>query len=359
MIFEIFGSVVQPVQSQWEPQELELEDYLASRTEDSSNAVLFDAKIFGEQLLLLEQQVFTKQAKRADMIALDQSGNGVFIELKKRVAKQGVETQALQYLANYANMKGERFLSRFNHAKGAIDEFLGEYDINDLNRQSRIILVARSFDDSLFSMGEWLASQGVAFRCIQYFPFKVGDKKFLSFSVRFDRSREPLYQLSWEPRRPQYFWHNLGSLPGATNDTDHGGIDAWVQFHRQEGLLSASFSNEPGDAGDRILNSYVAKNTVIAYASGYGAVGWGVIESPSYSLVDRGYDRFSESGLHRHRLEGMRWMHFAPSVRKAVTAKELKENFNLAHPIQTKSRIKREQAEALIAEMKARFRLTP
>ena len=227
--------------------------------------------------------------------------------------------------------------------------------VNSLNQKSRIILVARSFDESVFSIGEWLASQGVAFRCIEYHPFTVENRTFLSFAVRFDRSREPLYQLALESRAPQFFWHNVGGSPVASSANDIDAQDAWWQHHLKERMISASFSNEPADAGDNILNSYVARDTVFAYASGFGAIGWGAVDSPNYDLVSMKYDKFAASGRHRHRLKGIRWQNAASSVRDAITAKELKERFGLNHPIQTKSRIRRDQAEALIAEMKTRF----
>lgn len=356
MIFEVNGESSRIPRTEWNPSELELEKYLICKSDGSSNADLFDESVFGESLLLLENQAATKQGKRADLVALDQHGNGVFIELKKHEAKQGVETQALQYLANYANLKGEAFLHRFKHAQEAIDQFLPDYDTSKFNSQSRIILVARSFDKSLFSMGEWLSSQGVAFRCIQYVPFKIADRTFLSFSVRFDRSKESLYQLSWEPRDPQFYWHNIAHSPIGLNDHDIDAEDQWWRHHREEGMISASFNNEPGDAGDRILNSYHAQDTVIAYASGYGAIGWGVVQTPTYRLVNPEYDRFSASGQLRHRLKGIQWQHVAVSVSDAIPANELKEKFGLNHPIQTRSKIRRDRAEALVREMAIRFR---
>lgn len=321
----------------------------------SDAAALFDENIFGEPLLLLGNQVATKQGKRADLIALDVHGNSVFIELKRHEAKRGIETQALQYLANYANLKGENFLNHFKHAKSAMEQFLIECDYRKLNRQSRIILVARSFDQSLFSMGEWLASQGVAFRCIQYIPIKIDNHRLLSFSIRFDRSKDPLYQLSFTPREPQFYWHNIAHSPLGSSPQDIEAENQWWHHHWSEGMVSASFTNEPGDAGDNLLNSYIPEDTVVAYASEYGAIGWGIVQSPNYQLVKPEYDRFSASGLFRHRLKGIQWMQVATSVSDAISARELKEKFGLSHPIQTKSRIRRDQAEDLIREMKTRF----
>jgi hypothetical protein len=359
MIFEVRKGGAEPIQSDWDPSELELEKYLISRAEGESNAALLDAKVFGEPLLLLKNQVSTKQHKRADIVALDEYGNGVFVELKRRQGVQGIETQALQYLANYSNLKGRRFLDYFG-AKEAIDSFLGDYDPQLLNAKSRIMLVARSFDDSVLSMGEWLASQGVAFRCIEYTPFEVGGRRFLTFSVRFDRSKDPLYQLSWDPSRaPQYFWHNIGLGSHATTGETGDLLERWWAHHLRQKMISASFNNERGDAGDKLLNSYVAKDSIIAYASGFGAIGWGVVDLPAYELVGRGHDEFSEGGKQLHRLGGVKWKNAVNSLKDAIGPRELKEKFGLSHPIQTKARIRREQAEGLISEMKNRFKAVP
>lgn len=356
MIFEVKGSTVESVPPDWGLAELELEKILMGGLEGEPSLLSLNENIFGEPILLLRRQALTKQGKRADLVGLDRQGNGVFIELKKEGARLGVETQALQYLANYANLRGQLFLAKFADSKPQIDQFLGEYDIDRLNRTSRIILLAQEFDNSLLSLGEWLAEQNVAFRCIQFRPFKIGVRTFLAFSIRFDRSRDPVYQLTWDPRAPKYFWHNIGPSPLAEKDRRVPTLNAWWQFLLAQGMVAASFANEPGDEGERILSSYVAKDKVIAYASGYGAIGWGTISSPTYELVPPGHDAFSKRGLHLHRLNGIIWHDAVDSVAGAIDAGEIRAKFGLSHPIQTKCGINQQGAEALITEMKNRFR---
>ncbi len=187
MIFRIekHGGI-ESYHSTWIPKELELEKYILPRSDLEER--LLEASVFGESLLLLDNQVRTRHAKRADILALDKAGNGVIIELKRQVGSLGVETQALQYLADFSISKGRDFLTRFCKRDDSLEErvlgFLGgDFKTEDINRHSRIMLVARSFDESLFSMGEWLSRSGVAFRCIEYTPFEIGHEKFLSFSV--------------------------------------------------------------------------------------------------------------------------------------------------------------------------------
>ena len=81
-----------------------------------------------------------------------------------------------------------------------------------------------------------------------------------------------------------------------------------------------------------------------------------MIDSPHYQLVERDHDVFAKSGRHRHRLRGVSWKAAAASLKYAIAPKELKENFGLAHPIQTKSKVQQQKAEALMKEMGHRFR---
>ncbi|PYI71845.1 MAG: hypothetical protein DMF08_07550 [Verrucomicrobia bacterium] len=156
---------------------------MSSTGEDSS---ILNEEIFKEPLLLLSSQVRTRLKKRADLLAIDRDGNGVVIELKRHHGSMGVDTQALQYLSDFSSHRGMGFLSRFKKGdEKSVEEvrgFLGDaVAIDDINKATRVILVARSFDETLYSMGEWLCSMGVAYRCIAYTPFNVGRKTFSAF----------------------------------------------------------------------------------------------------------------------------------------------------------------------------------
>lgn len=254
MIYQINPDTetIKAYKSTWMPKEVELERYLLP-SDDAEG--LLESAIFGESepesLLLLSNQIRTRQKKRADLLALDKAGNGVIIELKRDSGVLGVETQALQYLADFSAYQGQNFISRFskNRPKDIIKGFLGDnVREENINKQSRIILIARTFDPAVFSMGEWLSEKGVAFRCIEYSPFEIDNKRFLSFSVVFDRSRESRFPLIFQghAREPGHFWHNIGS-----DDND------WWHFLIKRGQISTGFDNRPGDQGERILRTYL------------------------------------------------------------------------------------------------------
>lgn len=201
----------------------------------------------------------------------------MIIELKRNAGRLGVETQALQYLADFANYRGKSFLRKFSGNPGVSEEtvlgFVGDKaNIDQLNARSRVILVARSFDETIFSLGEWLSSKGVAFRCISYLPVQVGEAQLLSFSIAFDRSPDALYPLTFSSaaREPGIYWHNIARAE-----------QSWWGFLVSHGQIPACFDNSPGDQGEKVLTKYVPSDIVVAYAKGYGALGWGVIENPN------------------------------------------------------------------------------
>jgi phage-related protein len=318
--------------------------------------------------LLIDNQTITKDKKRADILALDKLGNLVVIELKKDKAKVGVEMQALQYLADFSSEKGQKFIDKFKKLekdkKGfkepaiedAVKGFI-DVDIQEINKKQRIILIAQKFDNSLLSMGEWLSRQGVAFRCLEYNQLVINNKKFLSFSVYFDRSSEEIFKLRFDGKdssvlsrslyeTPQIYWHNIGLA-----DSE------WWEIGVNNKFIATSFDNAPGDRGETILKSYIKGDKVIAYAKGFGVVGWGVVKNPdSYKLVELSGKEDYAKGELRHRLD-IEW-ETSLKLEDGIKADELKKDFQIYPPVQTSSMIKSKvNAERLIEEINSKAKL--
>ncbi|MFA5920654.1 MAG: hypothetical protein WC856_05120 [Methylococcaceae bacterium] len=350
MLFEIDKNALSPYHSTWVPGELELEKYLITSADTEAPTLV--PSVFGEPLLLISNQVKTRAKKRADILALDRGGNGVIVELKRDKGSLGVETQALQYLADFSNYKGHNFIKRFskdsNNLEDNILSFMGGNPrLEDINKNSRIILVARSFDPTVYSMGEWLSDKGVSFRCIEYTPLDVDSRRFLSFSVAFDRSPESIFPLSFSSsaREPGIFWHNIAR---ANNE--------WWNFLVQEGQIPACFDDEPGDQGERILTSYISGDKIVAYAKGHGAVGWGVIEKPeSYKLIETGCsgDRLHGECLHRLTIN---WKATADDLSEGIKPDVIREQFEIYHPLSTSVAIDTKKGLKLLNKLTEKFK---
>jgi hypothetical protein len=44
----------------------------------------------------------------------------------------------------------------------------------------------------------------------------------------------------------------------------------------QTGQIATGFDGQPGDQGEKILRNYIQGDTIVAYATKHGAIGWGV-----------------------------------------------------------------------------------
>lgn len=335
--------------SSWKPKELEIENLIVS-TAKAENTSELNYEIFGENLLFLDNQIKTHDNTRTDIIAIDENGALVIIELKKDEGKLGVEMQALQYLSAFSNYKGEDCLKHTKtlEKRDIINDFLDDnIAIADINKNSRIILIARYFDTALFSMGQWLAEQGVSFKCIAYEPIEIENKQFINFSVVFEQSaHNHKYKLKFagEQRKPGVFWHNIG-----------GTSINWWKYNIENKVITAGFDNAKGDRGEEILKNYIKGDIVFAYISQKGCVGYGIIEDDEYKLVENKEDRdkISSHGCDNYHMKSISWKAVIPDINKSISSNELRKEFGIAHPIQTSSIIKNGNIEGLKNRLKA------
>ncbi len=341
------GNKLKKVTSNWNPKELDIERYIV----EAGESEILNSYIFGEDLLIVSNQIQTATKKRADILALDTAGRGVVIELKRDEGTIGIETQALQYLADFSAYRGENFIRRF--ANNGIEEkifgFLGNnIEKNRINDSMRIILMARNFDPALLAIGEWFASNDVPFRCIRYTPIELQESRYLSFSVVFDRSVESLYPLIFRSkmREPGFYWHNISYADAR-----------WWQFLVKNSVLPACFDSAPGDPGERIMKSYIKGDTVLAYASGYGCIGWGTIDEDgedSYKLLPLGDPDDVMKGDCRHRRK-INWKATAKKLSDALHHQEIKNSFGIYHPIQTRVSIEKSKGKQLVEKLSNLF----
>ncbi len=346
--------------------ELSLEKMIAGYRTDQSEEFILSENIFGEELFMLGNQVYTKNKKIADIIAIDKRGNGVIIELKKDKGKLGIETQALQYLVELSAFSGKEFIEKatkknFTHKDRNIDQILediknfvdDDVTLESYNQKSRIILLAQSFDSSIFSIGEWLDLQNISFRCIEYSCYKIKANDFIDFSIKFDRSKDTLYRIANNKRTfatvrkdTKIYWHNISTTQEQWN------------FLQEKGIIYCGFEGIEWDRGTVILKKYIKGDTVIAYASrNVGIIGYGMVEG-NYRLVSK--EEANPINGCRHWLD-VKWKYTLPinhSIKRAEFEKTDKYP-KIYHPVQTSSILgDQEQAKLLledIAEKAAKY----
>ena len=165
--------------------------------------------VFPQQtLLIVGQQVTNKKGGRSDLVALDDSGSIVLIELKRdaddmKLRKEPLEFQAIRYAANYAlidtpqklvqklltpyiekhrNEYGKSELTSAQLASSILDTFLDKNKIKplDFNKKQRIVLIASSFDPQTLSACAWLSKNDIDLRCLSINPMKYDQKYFFA-----------------------------------------------------------------------------------------------------------------------------------------------------------------------------------
>ncbi|AWB67277.1 hypothetical protein C2869_12870 [Saccharobesus litoralis] len=341
--------------------ELDLEKLLLSNQEQGNEingyiSPLLNEGIFGEELILLKNQIKVANAKRADLLALDRNGNGVIIELKKELSGLGVDTQALQYLASIARFKGDKFINNKKLINPQFSDDIQSYidsaeiSVDQINTKSRVILVAHKFDRTLFSMGEWLSEKGVAFKCIQYAVFQDSNNQpYIDFSVVFDRSSESTFPLEFSAlnREPKYHWYNIGTT-----------VPTKWRFLKENSFVSAGFDGQEGDKGTQLLESFVKDDILIAYVNGFGAVGVAKVakaDAGGYQLLKGPKEGDPISEDHWHRLE-VKWLYVADdNFSNSVKPAEFKQEFDLHHPYTTSCSIADDKAKKLIQLLQLRL----
>jgi hypothetical protein len=181
--------------------ENQVEEFLRKNIE-----VVFDE----ETLLIVGQQVINAARGRSDLIAVDENGSIVLIEIKRDLADikgrhEPFESQAVRYAASLATVADIDGLVNMVFAK-YIEAHSTEYVLGDLtyselgkrlladflkqnnadrtfNDKQRIILIASDFDDQTLSAVAWLIKNGVDISAFRITPQKFQDHLFIDASM--------------------------------------------------------------------------------------------------------------------------------------------------------------------------------
>ncbi len=156
--------------------------------------------VLGERLIVLSRQFdkFDKTKDRSDILALDEAGRLVVVELK-READNEHDLQALRYAAYCARFRAEDAIDLFTEHRKKIDEPLtadkarlvledhvidGDLENLDEDLKPRIVLVSSSFRVEVTSTCLWLREQyEMDITCVQLIPYSVAGELLLASSV--------------------------------------------------------------------------------------------------------------------------------------------------------------------------------
>ncbi len=145
-----------------------------------------------ENIKIISKQQVYETRKRSDLVAIDDAGRIVIIEIKRDVAEPMTEFQGIRYASSYVYSsydeicrlyaqylkdnkdefgleEGQDFVAE---ARKEIENLCGEDAADAFNKNQRIILVSREFSPDLISAVQWLILKGIEIKCIALTPYK-------------------------------------------------------------------------------------------------------------------------------------------------------------------------------------------
>lgn len=164
-------------------------------------ALAADIEILEKGLMVISRE-YNKWAgsqKAIDILAIDQDGNLVVIELKRGTNDSTPDLQAIRYAGMVSVMSREDIVMTYKEyakletegeAEAIISAFLGgEIEEHSLGEKVRIFIVAQEFTDEVVATVLWLNAQGLDISCYTLSPYKH-DGDLLLFSQRLIPLRE-------------------------------------------------------------------------------------------------------------------------------------------------------------------------
>jgi hypothetical protein len=154
--------------------------------QDLESWIVNHPEILGEKLLVISVEFhgFGRSNKRLDVLALDEDGVLVVVELKLDVAGSHADLQAIRYAAFCSTMTMQSVVSEYaatckvteDVAEERIAKFLECDELPEIGNRPRIVLAAGSIDDQeITSCVLWLRGFGVDINCVELSPYRMPD----------------------------------------------------------------------------------------------------------------------------------------------------------------------------------------
>ena len=133
----------------------------------------------GEKLLYIGRQVKTDTGKKLDLLAVDQFGTLIVIELKRDYAPRDIIAQVLDY-TSWLNKLSEREIEKiakeyfeknnlnYSTLHGAYEKTFNKSLKHAIGEEISIILFAKEFSQEVIRPAEYLNENGVPINCIKF-----------------------------------------------------------------------------------------------------------------------------------------------------------------------------------------------
>jgi hypothetical protein len=239
-----------------------------------------DIRILNDGWLVIGRQIRTDHGGFIDLLAVDNSGALVVIELKKDLTPRDVVAQAIDYAAWIQSLSSDAIAGIFDRyttthrpelKQKTLDEafkdrFGIELAAEDLNHAHQIVVVAARLDPSTERIVNYLAGRGIEINVVFFQVFADGDRRILS-RVWFIDPAEVMAQTPDSSSKSQEWNGEYYVSFGVDESQDWG--DAL-----EYGFISAS----GGRWYTNTLSLLSPGDRVFVNVPGHGYVGVGIVE---------------------------------------------------------------------------------
>lgn len=207
-----------------------MEDWLA----ENPHAVLPDEEA---RFLVIDQE--TAFQNLTDILAVDEQGNVIVIEVKRGQTPRDVIAQALEYASDVAEWDYTKLNARamdyfakrdaeFASLLDAMNETFqiepGRLIETEINQRQRVFIIGEDIEPKIIRTAQWLLNRGIEIGCVSYTCYRTNEGElFLEFSnagsIQAQSPKAPVSTVEHFPKakRLQTFWRQLLDRAQAEN----------------------------------------------------------------------------------------------------------------------------------------------
>ena len=173
-------------------REIEFAELGFQERRDIQEWVAKNPGILGERLLIVSKEFsgFDRTNERLDLLAVDEEGRLVIIELKRDDTGADAHWQAIKYASYMRRVDTDGILGMFasyasvsrEEAANKLLQHLNADDLNGLNNDQRIILASHRFAPEVTSAALWLNEKALGenlMTCVQLTPYQDAETRLL------------------------------------------------------------------------------------------------------------------------------------------------------------------------------------
>jgi hypothetical protein len=148
-----------------------------------------DLSIILPNAILIGSKIKTDHGKELDLLAIDENGDLIIIELKRGLTPRDITAQALEYASWVATLDIDNIdsiLSKRGIEKSILELLSEEFDNSediDINENQKIYIVATSVDFITERICKYLAKNGLKINVITFSYYQSEAKEFIARNV--------------------------------------------------------------------------------------------------------------------------------------------------------------------------------